>query len=115
MAAIPLYTVVLTIAAGQSISAPVDCGLGELVRLYTPAAWTPANLTFALSPDNVLYGDLFDAVGQEQIVAIRANAGMVIGLQWRAVAWVKFRSGTRDAPIVQTAARQFKLVLNPPT
>ena len=107
----PLVVVPVAIAAGQSLSPAVDVGVGELVRLYMPAQWTPAHLSFQMSPDNTVYGDAFDLAGKEMLINVTPGAVIVTGLIWRALAWMKFRSGSRAQPVNQDAVRAFKLVV----
>lgn len=107
-----LAVLTATIPAGQSLSAAVDVGLGDLVRFYMPPAWSPANLTFQMSPDNVAYSDLFNQdSGGEFMIGVRPNVVIVTGVQWRALAWMKIRSGTSGRPVIQAQDRVFKLVV----
>jgi hypothetical protein len=110
----PIVVLSATIPAGQSISAPVDFGAGELLRLYMPQAWTPAVLTFQMSPDNILpYADVFYPAGGGREFQINITPGgvIIVGLEWRALAWMKFRSGLRAQPVAQVADRDIKLVI----
>jgi hypothetical protein len=107
----PLVIVPAIIAAGDSLSAGADCGVGELVRFYMPNAWTAANVTFQMSPDGIAYSDMVDKSGREIMISIMPNAGIVVDVQWRALAWLKIRSGTRDKPIAQAAQREFRLII----
>lgn len=107
----PLAIVSLTISAGQSLSPPVDLGAGELLRLYMPPQWDDAVMTFQMSPDNTTYADAFDPIGLEMAVNITPGAVILVGVIWRTLAWIKFRSGTRKDPIIQTADRTFRAVV----
>jgi hypothetical protein len=102
-----------TIAAGQSLSEGLDCSAGVLVRLTMPPEWSPAPLTFQISSDNVFYNDVFGADGYEVTVPhVIPGAAIILESEiGRAVAWVKFRSGTRSQPVPQEAQRNFAVAI----
>src|SRR4249919_2002135 len=92
------------IAAGESLSDSIDCSAGELVRLTMPGAWTgTAPLTFQISTDGVFYNDLFTLDGHEiTLPVVVPGAAVIVPTDvGRAIAFIKFRSGTRAAPVVQ--------------
>jgi hypothetical protein len=97
-----------TIAAGQSLSDVLDCAGGTLVRITVPTEWSNAPLSFQVSTDNVYFNDLFLADGREVVVDCAAGRGIMLNPEMSAsIAFIKFRSGTRDHPVVQTAERFF--------
>jgi len=102
------------IRAGQSLSSAVDCTGGTIVRINMPLDWLVADLTFQVSADNVAYWDVFERDGTEfKFHQIAAKAAVLVSSIFsQSVGWVKFRSGTRDRPIIQPADRQFQIVLN---
>lgn len=114
-------TLSMTIAAGQSLSDPLQVGLLTAVRIGMPPAWDPAApLTFAISPDGVAYLDLCHVVetstGMWQpfdtgISMVIPNTVVLlppgVGLN---LPWLKLRSGTRSKPINQSADRTFALM-----
>ena len=110
-----------TIPAGESLSNAVDCSASRIIRIVMPQdGWDSAPLTFQLSTDGTAFSNLYNIqtiVGgfQQFEVAVPAvepgtvyimppNTGEMIG-------FVRFRSGTKDRPMVQTADRKFQLVL----
>jgi hypothetical protein len=67
-----------------------------------PQEYTPANLTFQVSSDGNLYNDLFDSDGDEITLVAKPNRGIIVPATWaRSIAFIKFRSGTRDHPVDQ--------------
>jgi len=105
----PRTILTATINAGGTLSNAVDVSLATVSFLFLPSAWTPALLSFQASPDNVTFADLVDANTKE--ISINVVAGTVIKPIWIPVAigWLKFRSGSRDAPVIQTANRVFSI------
>lgn len=103
-----------TIQAGETLSDGIDCRAGEIVRLSMPADWTPANLTFQVSTDGKLFDDLFDDQGEEITVKNVApgSAVTVPRLAARAIAFLKFRSGSRAHPVVQKGRREFAVTVD---
>jgi hypothetical protein len=106
----PRITVTATIPAGQSLSNSIDMSSGTAVFCHMPAAWTPALLTFQVSHDNILFGDLVDERAREVSLNIFPGTVMRVGLWIPAeVGWLKFRSGSRNGAVIQTAARTFTI------
>jgi hypothetical protein len=104
-----------TIAAGESLSDGADCSAGEIVRITVPQEFTEANLTFQVSTDGNLYNDLHDSDGDEITVTANPDTGIAIhGLWTRSIAYIKFRSGTREHPIVQREACKFAIAIETP-
>ena len=92
-----------TIKLGESLSDGVDCSAGTIVRITVPQEFTPSNLTFQVSSDGNLYNDLFNARGEEITVAAKPNSGIIIAEVWaKSINFIKFRSGSRDHPALQT-------------
>ena len=101
------------IAAGQSLSGVLDCNGWTVVRLYTPADWTPASLTFLLSNDNLTWRDVYTSGGFEYVRMMVPNIVIPVDpLYGRNLWFLRFRSGTRTAPVNQAAARQFTVVFS---
>ena len=96
-----------------SLSDVLDCSAAAPVRISMPAAWTaPAVLTFQVSSDNVTFEDLFDATGHEFMVNVIPGTVVRLSSAWAvAPLFLKFRSGTRAAPVAQTANRTFTCAL----
>jgi len=103
------------IAAGAALSGPCPLGALTLVGISMPAAWTPAVLTFQVSPDGgTTWQELYDGAGNE--ITVTAAAGQFIMLLadpsycWRGINMVQVRSGTAGAPVDQVAACVVNLV-----
>lgn len=100
-----LVNLTTTISAGQALSAGVNCSSGSLLLVSLPANWSPANLTFQISTDGGnTYGDLFDSHAREITMTVAPGSAAFIdpgtGAN-KALAWIKFRSGSRDYPVPQ--------------
>jgi hypothetical protein len=102
-----------TIAVGESLSDPIDCRGGQLVRITMPYTWEGAGITFQFSTDGVFFNDMFGLDGYEvQIKNVVANSGVIIPADiGRAISFLKIRSGTRGNPIAQNEARTFAVTL----
>ena len=101
------------IEAGESLSEAVDCSAGQMVRITMPVEWTDAVLTFQFSTDGVMFNEVCDIDGRAiTIQNIWPGSGVIISSDvGRAVAFVKFRSGTAGNPIVQEERRQFAIAI----
>lgn len=108
-----------TIAAGKSLSDGIDCSAGTIVRITVPQEYTkgnmPHHMTFQVSTDGNLFNDMFDDAGQEIAITARENSGIVIDKAWaRTVAFIKLRSGSRDAPVLQKEDCKFAIAISTP-
>jgi hypothetical protein len=107
---------VLTIASGASLSsASVDLTKtgGRFVGIEMPASWDTANLTFSASLDDSTFNDVYDAQGYEYIVYV--DAARFIGVapsDFAGMRYLKVRSGTTGAPVLQTSDRDIRLVFD---
>jgi hypothetical protein len=102
-----------TIAAGQSLSDGADCSAGGIVRFTIPQEFTKANLTFQVSTDGNFYNDVFDVHGKEIMVAAEPNSAIIIHELWtKSVNFIKFRSGSRNHPVLQKVDCRFAIAIN---
>lgn len=100
------------IEEGQSLSDVLDCTGGHLVRVTMPADWTYAPLTFQSSSDGEFFNDLMGMDGKEITVQVVPGTGFVLSPDFTiSLAYIKFRSGTRNAPVVQKERREFAVAL----
>lgn len=112
----PAVTVTATIAAGQSLSNAVDVTTGEILRIVMPDEWTPANISFQLSTlnDEAQFRDVA-YVGNGREIVIGCVPGHVVALgadtDFAREGFLKLRSGTAAAPVLQEADRSFQLVI----
>lgn len=104
-----------TIAAGESLSDGADCTGGSIVRITIPQEFTPANLTFQASSDGNFYNDLYDNNGDEVTLPVKADTTVVVSSHWtRSIGFIKFRSGTRKAPVEQKVDCRFAIAVETP-
>jgi hypothetical protein len=104
------------IQAGESLSDALDCTGGTIVRITMPSQWTPANLTFAISSDGVMFNDLVDRKGDEITMTVVPGSAVVVaqfGDYLKAVGFLKVRSGSREHPVPQKELRQFAVAIEP--
>ena len=103
-----------TILNGASLSDAIDTFCARLGRITVPAAWTAANLTFQVSPDNTNWFNLYDATGAEYTVVAAASRSIIIPVSdFLSVRYLKVRSGTSGVPVNQGADRALTLTLVP--
>jgi hypothetical protein len=101
-----------TIPQGESLSDGADVSAGDIVRITVPQEYTAANLTFQISSDGNFYNDLFLANGDEVTVAAKESSGIIIRDVWvKSINFIKFRSGTRDHPVVQRETCRFAIAI----
>ena len=103
----------VTIPAGQSISNSVNLTLtGSVLVVLSPLAWTPANISFLVSADDVTYCDLYTAEGVEMIKSMGPHRATIVDPAVTAGAiYLKLRSGPVANPVIQTADRVFTLIV----
>ncbi|MCP3471384.1 hypothetical protein NLM33_13690 [Bradyrhizobium sp. CCGUVB1N3] len=87
------------IAAGEALSDGVDCSAGSIIRLTMPPEWDAANISFQISSDGAFYNDLVKGRPCENFL--------------KAIAFLKIRSGSRDAPVTQSEQRAFAIAIEP--
>jgi len=108
-------TLTVTIAINESLSAEVDLGSYRLAGIVMPAAWDAGNLTFQVaSATGGTFQNLYDDGGSEVVVTAAVSTSIAVDLLATALApwrFIKVRSGTAGAAVVQTAARTITLVL----
>ena len=107
----PPVVITCTIANAASLSDAQFVGPGSLLGIALPV-FTSAALTFQGSHDGVTFFDLYDAAGVE--VSVPASVGSRFHLAptaCGAVSWIKVRSGTSAAPVVQGAQRLISIVV----
>ena len=102
------------IAAGEYLSAGVDCSAGRIIRITTPAQWTNANISFLVSSDGNGYESLYEADGTEVVIPCGPSRAISISLAWPEAVFLKIRSGRRDYPVLQEAQREFSIALLTP-
>ena len=103
------------IAAGESLSAPLDVTAGNIVRITMPGAWTGMLISFQISTDGVFFNDYYNGRGQELVMAVVPGVAVaIISELAHPVAHLKIRSGTRDEPVVQPEQREFALAVEVP-
>jgi hypothetical protein len=102
-----------TIEKGESLSEAVDCSDGQLVRITMPTDWTDAELTFQFSTDGLFFNELYQLDGfAVTLPHVVRGAGVVIPESiGRAIAFIKFRSGTAGNPVVQEETRAFAVTI----
>jgi hypothetical protein len=114
-----LHVIQFLLHGGETLSDPVDCtNHSRVARIIMPTDWNPAPLSFQLSPDGTAFHDLYHVIPTDlvsfEVAVPNPKAGTAItfpsgmGLD---VLWVKIRSGTTAAPVVQQAGRTFQLIL----
>lgn len=96
------------IHAGESLSEPINV-TGTLHLIAMPIEWTPANITFQISPDGVTFFDLMTADNTEVMFNITAGSAVNVapGSPLDNKTFIKVRSGSRDHPVVQSGDRTF--------
>ena len=98
------------IDAGDSLSAGIDCSAGPIVKITMPGNFVGDTITFQTSSDGIMYNDIFQPDGTELIFRVIAGTG-IIGMRLT-TGFVKFRSGTRERPVVQPELREFAVALD---
>ena len=107
----PLTILPVFIQAGQSLSDPVDCSAGPIVKITQPGQWNgAAPLGFQTSSDGLMFNDMFLPDGHELLYTVIAGTGIFVPRL--TTGFVKFRSGPREQPVVQNELREFAVALD---
>jgi hypothetical protein len=108
----PKSFVTITIPAGQAVSGTLDLTNGSMMSISAPADWTPANVSFLLSADNVTFDNLYDGAGVEIIKPMGPGRAIIIDPSLTVGAiYMKIRSGPASNPVLQAADRTFTVVI----
>jgi len=107
------------IAAGQSVSAPLDCTAGEVVRLTMPGHWeitdAPPVVTFLISSDGILFNDYYNPNGDAVELPLVIGGAFYLPEALRGpIGFLQIRAGRRSQPIVQSIDREFAVALRLP-
>jgi hypothetical protein len=104
----------VVIAAGESLSSSIDLTDSVAVMVITPLDWSPANITFQVSMDNITFYDFFETNGDELLRAIKPGAALLVDpLVTKYVNYLKIRSGPRNNPVPQQNDRIIQFVTEP--
>lgn len=102
-----------TIADGQSLSAAVDLNGASIVGIATAAGWGTAVITFQVSPDGTTWYEYEDVNGATitipSIAASKYRA--IVPVDFAGVRYLKVRSGTSGAPVVQSGGDAVSLIV----
>jgi hypothetical protein len=109
-----LKSLPITILSGASLSNAALIGDHVFVGLQMPAAWTAASMTFQVSDDDgVTWHNLYDDGGNEVTINPTTPAGLRLAITpdaFGGVTFLKIRSGTSGAPVVQGADRALTVI-----
>ena len=104
----------VTIANGAALSGAVDLVSQNVIGISTPAAWTAASITFAVSQDNATFNPLYYQGAEFTLPEAGASRQITIDptalLPWR---YVKVRSGTSGTPVNQGQSTVITLLTKP--
>ena len=107
-----ITTATVTIPAGQALSNSADLTTGNMVMLLTPTDWTPANISFQISEDNINFRDLYDVSGAEILKSMGTNRAINVDPGFTSGAlYVRLRSGPHTNPVIQQADRVFTMII----
>ena len=103
------------IASGASLSSSVSVFVRSsqrLVAIQMPNNWTPADLSFRVSWDNITFYDFYRADGSEYVVEAAPDRWVNIEPDdFPGVRYIKVRSGTLYEPVLQLGARSLGIIL----
>ena len=103
------------IAAGESLSSVLDGSASNtgIARITMPAEWDQAAwLTFQISHDGATFTELVWPNGAPVVVTVVPGSTVVTDPRSWDTGFYKFRSGSAEHPIAQTATRNFTTVMS---
>jgi hypothetical protein len=105
------------ILSGESMSSYLDFKSSELLGytpfgIITPSAWDTAKLSIQVSVDATNWVDfhLWDTEYETHHTVSASEIHVLTGYPLIGMPYVRFRSGTASAPVVQTADRTLQIV-----
>lgn len=110
-----IATVTATIPARGTIT-PAVAITGPVVGIIMPAAWTPAVVTVQGSSDGTNFYDLYDGLTAKEL-SFNVKPGSMVAIvanRMCCLTSIKLRSGTGAAPVMQSAASQFGIIVQGP-
>jgi len=109
--------VTITILSGQSLSSPIDLRNPDLfgftpMVFITPSAWDAAKVSAQISVDGVNWFNfhLWNSDFESAHTLLASEAHMITDYPFRGIPYVRFRSGTDNAPVNQTANRTITVI-----
>jgi hypothetical protein len=110
-------TATATISNGTSVSGSIDLSTTALLGFIAPSAWTTASLSLEVSVDNTnwaaaIYDSTNSSTGYWASV-VAGSAYAVDTVSMLPFRYVRLRSGTSAAPVVQGADRAFVVITRP--
>ena len=102
----------LTIPSGQSTSDSIQLSRNYVVGLILPETLDGSVVTILGSSDNETFRDVYESTGIE--VEIKSTLGKLLVIEpiySVAYAYVKFRAGTGESPVVQDTAQEIKVII----
>jgi hypothetical protein len=107
----PLFQTPLSIPNGVALSSVLDC-LGVMpVGIFLPSAWTTAQVSFQVSPDNSNWYNLYDKIGEVLYPAAASEYLALDPTQFAGARYLRVRSGTNGTPVNQAADRSLTVIL----
>lgn len=94
-------------------SSAVALGFEAPITIYMPAAWTAADLSFLASFDGITYGNLEYEGTEVKLTPAAGDVQVLDHFKFKAVRYLKLRSGLAAAEVAQAATRTFTLVSAP--
>jgi hypothetical protein len=105
------------IPANESVSQSIDLISSVLLGFVTPTVWTTAALDIEVSLDNITWFTIIydsSSIATGVYLTPTVSSGYAVDtLAFLPYRYVRFRSGTSAAPIVQTAARSIAVITRP--
>ena len=110
-------SVSLDFSSGASVSQVLDLQYTNLVGFIMPAAWTAATVSIDVSTDNAIWSTaVYGPTGTAISTWAAPTAGAAYAVDAMAMLgfrYIRLRSGTVGAPVVQTAIRTFTMLTLP--
>jgi hypothetical protein len=91
----------------------VELGFEAPITIYMPAAWTAADISFLASFDGITYGTLKYEGAEVHHTAVAGDCLVLDHFRFKAVRYLKLRSGVATTEVEQAATRTFTLVSSP--